>query len=62
MKHESTYTGTYELEFLRFLDEVMNFNPEDVMTLSPYLHSESLDGYLDYPRHPLFQFPDSMMV
>lgn len=44
MKHESTYTGTYELEFLRFLDEVMNFNPEDVMTPSPHTYYYYYDG------------------
>ena len=38
MKHHITYTGTYELEFLKFLDHVMNFNPEDIMAPSPHTY------------------------
>ena len=34
--HKTPYTGTYELDFLRFLDECLEMDPEDVMAPSPH--------------------------
>lgn len=37
--HKFPYTGTYELSFLKFLDLVMQFDPEDIMMPSPHTYS-----------------------
>lgn len=42
--HETPYTGSYEREFLRFLDENMYMDPEDVMGPSPHTYYYELDG------------------
>ena len=42
--HETPYTGTYELSFLKFLDEIMEFNPEDVIGPSPHTYYYIYDG------------------
>lgn len=34
--HTTVYTGTYELAFLQFMDEIMQFDPEDVIAPSPH--------------------------
>ena len=50
--HETTYTGTYELSFLKFLDEVLEFNPEDVIGPSPHTY------YYIYEGKKHFYIPD----
>lgn len=50
--HTSVYTGSYEKEFLQFLDLIMNFNPEDVITPSPHTYYYK---HLDTDR---FYYPD----
>lgn len=47
-----TYTGTYELEFLKVLDLVMNFSSDDVMTPSPHTY------YYMYEGEKKFYIPD----
>ena len=42
--HETPYTGTYELSFLKFLDEIMEFNPEDVIGPSPHTYFYIYEG------------------
>lgn len=42
--HKSTFTGSYEKAFLVFLDEVMDFDPEDVMSPSPHTYWYEYDG------------------
>lgn len=37
-KHEFTYTGTYELDFLKYLDETLSWNPDDLMSPSPHTY------------------------
>lgn len=50
--HKSTYTGNYEKSFLEFLDQVMDFNPEDVMAPSPHTY------YYEYEGKKHFYIPD----
>lgn len=50
--HTSVYTGTYELDFLKFLDNVMQFDPEDVMSPSPHTY------YYIYENKKHFYIPD----
>ena len=50
--HESTYTGSYELNFLEFLDNVMNFDPEDVLSPSPHTY------FYEYEGKKHFYIPD----
>ena len=50
--HTSKYTGTYELSFLQFLDEIMNFDPEDVIAPSPHTY------YYIYEGKQHFYIPD----
>ena len=52
MIHETTYTGSYEFEFLEFLDHVMNFDPNDVMAPSPHTY------YYVYNGEKHFYIPD----
>lgn len=51
-KHEFTYTGTYERDFLIFLDRVMDMDPDDIMTPSPHTY------YYTYENKRHFYFPD----
>jgi very-short-patch-repair endonuclease len=37
---EKTYTGTYELNALKFMDKVMNINPDDLLCPGPVLEYE----------------------
>ena len=37
---EKTYTGSYELKALKFMDQVMNINPDDIMCPGPILQYE----------------------
>nr|DAY74737.1 MAG TPA: zinc finger domain protein [Caudoviricetes sp.] len=38
------YTGSYELSFLKFLDEVMDFDSSDVMAPSPHTYNYMYEG------------------
>ena len=49
---EIPYTGSYEREFLKFLDEVMDFDSEDIMAPSPHTY------YYDYEGTRHFYIPD----
>lgn len=42
--HTSTYTGTYEKSFLEFLDLILGFDPEDVMSPSPHTYYYMYEG------------------
>ena len=50
--HKTPYTGTYELDFLRFLDECLEMDPEDVMAPSPHTF------YYVYNGEKHFYIPD----
>ena len=50
--HTSKYTGSYELSFLQFLDEIMNFDPGDVVAPSPHTY------YYEYEGKTHFYIPD----
>lgn len=50
--HKSTYTGSYELSFLEFLDKILNYDPEDVMAPSPHTY------YYIYENKKHFYIPD----
>lgn len=50
--HETTYTGKYELSFLEFVDRIMNFDPDDVMSPSPHTY------YYEYEGKKHFYIPD----
>jgi len=41
--HEIDYTGTYEKSFLEFLDHVLEFDPDDIMSPSPHTYYYKLD-------------------
>lgn len=43
-KTKTSYVGSYEREFLEFLDLVMNFNPKDVMSPAPQIYSYKHEG------------------
>lgn len=49
---EITYTGTYELDFLRFLDLFLNFESSDIMAPSPHTY------YYEYEGEKKFYIPD----
>lgn len=50
--HKFTYTGTYERDFLEFLDHVMDWDPEDLFAPSPHTY------YYEYEGKKHFYFPD----
>ena len=50
--HKTNYTGSYEKDFLIFLDQIMNFDPEDVMAPSPHTY------YYIYEGKKHFYIPD----
>lgn len=50
--HKTLYTGSYEKSFLEFLDEVMNFDPNDVMAPSPHTY------WYEYNGKKHFYIPD----
>ena len=50
--HALGYNGTYELSFLEFMDHVMDFDPEDIMSPSPHTY------YYDYENKRHFYIPD----
>lgn len=50
--HKTPYTGSYELNFLEFLDHIMNFDPEDVMAPSPHTY------YYIFDNKSHFYIPD----
>lgn len=43
-KSIKTYTGSYEKDFLRFLDVFMNFPPEDIFAPSPHTYTYEYEG------------------
>ena len=43
-KFKFTYTGSYELEFLKFLDTFLNWNPEDLFFPSPVVFKYQYEG------------------
>lgn len=49
---ELSYTGSYELEFLKFLDLVMDFDSSDVISPSPHTY------YYIYENKKHFYIPD----
>jgi len=49
---KKTYTGTYELDFLKFLDAFMNFDSDDVFAPSPHTY------YYMYKGEKKFYIPD----
>ena len=49
---KTTYTGSYERDFLEFLDKIMNFEPSDVMSPSPHTY------YYEYEKKKHFYIPD----
>lgn len=51
-KTEIPYTGTYELSFLQFLDQIMDFDPSDIISPSPHTY------YYTYENTTHFYIPD----
>jgi endogenous inhibitor of DNA gyrase (YacG/DUF329 family) len=51
-KHKFNYTGSYEKDFLEFLDVVMNYDPEDIMAPAPQVF------YYTYEGKKHFYIPD----
>ena len=49
---ETTYTGSYEKSFLEFLDRIMNFDPNDILSPSPHTY------YYEYEGQKHFYIPD----
>ena len=43
-KHESTYTGSYELDFLKTLDGFFDWDPEDISMPSPHTYTYRYNG------------------
>ena len=43
-KHETTYTGSYELDFLKTLDNFFNWDPEDISMPSPHTYTYKYKG------------------
>lgn len=41
--HEINYTGTYEKSFLEFLDTILDFDPNDIMSPSPHTYYYKLN-------------------
>lgn len=54
--HKTQYTGSYEKSFLEFLDVVMNFDPEDVISPSPHTY------YYEYEGNKHFYIPDFFIM
>ena len=43
-KHETTYTGSYELDFLKTLDHFFEWDPEDISMPSPHTYTYKYEG------------------
>ena len=43
-KHETTYTGSYELDFLKTLDGFFDWDPEDISMPSPHTYTYKYEG------------------
>ena len=43
-KHESTYTGSYELDFLKTLDNFFEWDPADISMPSPHTYTYEYEG------------------
>lgn len=54
-KHETDYTGSYELDFLKFLDVFLEFDPADVIMPSPHTY------YYEYEKKKHFYIPDAFI-
>ena len=52
---KKTYTGSYELDLLKFLDIFLRFSSEDVMTPSPHVY------YYEYEGEEKFYIPDAFI-
>lgn len=50
--HETSYTGSYEKDFLMFLDRILEFLPSDIMAPSPHTY------YYMYKNEKHFYIPD----
>lgn len=50
--HKTKYVGSYEHDFLEFLDMIMNFDPNDVMAPSPHTY------FYTYENKKHFYIPD----
>ena len=53
---EFTYTGSYELDFLRFLDRVMGFESSDILFPSPHVYTYTYEG------EEKFYMPDGFII
>lgn len=53
---EFTYTGSYELDFLKFLDKVMGYESNDVIFPSPHVYTYVYEG------EEKFYMPDGFIV
>lgn len=53
-RHVFVYTGTYELAFLQFMDHVMQWLPDDIITPSPHTYYYRYDGELHFYIPDLF--------
>ena len=54
--NKKTYTGSYELDLLKFLDIFLQFDSDDVMTPSPHVY------YYVYEGEEKFYIPDVFIV
>lgn len=54
-KHDTDYTGSYELDFLKYLDLFLEFDPNDVIMPSPHTY------YYDYEGKQHFYIPDAFI-
>lgn len=43
-KYKFNYTGTYELSFLQFLDKIVQFDPNDIISPSPHTYTYEYEG------------------
>lgn len=50
--HESVYVGSYEKSFLEFMDRILNFDPNDIISPSPHTY------YYMYENKKHFYIPD----
>ena len=53
---KKTYTGSYELDLLKFLDIFLQFDSDDVMTPSPHVY------YYEYEGEEKFYIPDAFIA
>lgn len=58
---EKTYTGSYELKALKFMDQVMNINPDDILCPGPILQYE-LDGKAHFYITDFYYQPYNLVI